>query len=735
MKDILMKTHYRDLRLSEPDNYGLLSVVIENEARCQSPLSVGYPNVYPQYFPCVTGTSKRNEVYADGSVSWDMPPLYDVGAPLIPAKHGWIGLYASIKNISIREATIILARQYHICPDAPLENDGEISLLSLMDDPRCRPYDGVRYPSHAGITIDGVPTEFESTIPVCRSYNGVEYVLCIWKTSCGKIVHYPYHKPGHQVPCNGNDPENFRQWGFSAKNIPLLGLDILEKYQQADVVVTDDAWCATRINNVLQVLDERGHDNVVAVSFWAGTSRVSNYSFAPLQGRNVVYVPTLHKDALTVGVELTTILKDAGVRSFHVLMTPFASGEEQIEASREECGNEACDRASAFSHRSILRVLDGVNEAWEPDRYKRFCEQEGLVDVPQQDVGKSPSPFLSAKEVSKAAQMEVPNEGLSFSGVFDPSNITVIAGDSDAGKSLFARTLAVGMATGTSAFGMKASGGRDVYILSAEQDVIKSDALIKRAMCALGLGVEQTPGNLFDRPELSMQDRKDRGRIDIFDVQWQNRIAEWVATGSVLIVDNLLATSDKGLSQASAAQSITKFAQRLQVKRVALIVIHHTGKDGSAMGSKALESLAQNFILMHKADTREGFDGGVNARVTFQKIKSYPLYTGKKFRAHLKLSSTPEDGTPWVFEAENGDAPSTPPRPKPDVAGLPKIDQDALTFAHEHGKVARRDLTGLGHKDDTVKDHLAKLCDRGALVPKGEGRGAHYILPEPDKAK
>lgn len=733
MKDILMKTHYRDLRLSEPDNYGLLSVVIENEARCQSPLSVGYPNVYPQYFPCVTGTSKRNEVYADGSVSWDMPPLYDVGAPLIPAKHGWIGLYASIKNISIREATIILARQYHICPDAPLENDGEISLLSLMDDPRCRPYDGVRYPSHAGITIDGVPTEFESTIPVCRSYNGVEYVLCIWKTSCGKIVHYPYHKPGHQVSSNLRDLDNFRQWGFNTKNIPLLGLDVLEKYQQADVVVTDDAWCSTRINSALQMLDE-GHDNVVAMSLWAGTRRVSNYSFAPLEGRNVVYVPTLHKDALTVGVKLTEILKDAGVRSFRVLMTPFASSEDQIEASRVECGDEACDRASVFSNRRILLMLDDMNQAWESERYKRFCEQEGLIEGPQQDVRNSPSPlFLPASRISDTANKVKQDKGFSFASIFDPSNITVIVGDSDAGKSLFARTLAVGMATGTDAFGMEASGSRDVYILNAEQDASKSEVHTQRAMSALG--VKQIPGKLFDRPELSMSDREGLGRVDIFDAKWQDEIVEDIAAGGVLIVDNLLATSDKGLAHHSAAQSIKNFSRKLQKKQAALIVVHHTGKDGSAMGSKALESLAQNFILMHRADTREGFEGGVNALVTFQKIKSYPPYTQKKFRAHLELSYTPEDGTPWLFEAENGDAPSTPPRRKPDVAGLPKIDQDALMFAYEHGEVTRRELAGLGHNEETAKDHLAKLCDRGALVLKGEGRGAHYVLPEPNTAK
>jgi hypothetical protein len=281
---------------------------------------------------------------------------------------------------------------------------------------------------------------------------------------------------------------------------------------------------------------------------------------------------------------------------------------------------------------------------------------------------------------------------------------------------------------------MSASQARNVYSINAEQDFHKSDIYTTRSMAALG--IKETPARFYDYPELSMPTPEGLGPLDVLNADWQDYIFEEVAPGSVLIIDNLLAASGKELNHPSTAREIKKYAGRLLKKEVALIIIHHTGKDGKAMGSDALKGLAQNLIMVHQAETRNGFQGGVNALVTFEKFKGYPLYKGKQFRAHLEYTDTETEGTPWVFEGidtTSEEVPATTQR-KPDVAGLHKIQQAAIHHAFEHGHVTRSDLVDMGFKTESVKKHLAKLVEEKWLNLHKEGRSSYYIYRDPKQS-
>jgi hypothetical protein len=572
-------------------------------------------------------------------------------------------------------------------------------------------------------------------IPITYPRTDAQYFLGIWKTDCGKVVHYPYFNAVEDD--RGGSPRS--QWGFSPERIPLSELSVLERHQSATVIVTDDAWLAWWINRLLHIFYEGTHEKLVATAFWAGVCRLSNYALSPLQGRDVVYIPTLHKESLAVGVELNARLESIGVESFRVLMKPFANSEAEIEAARTECGNYACDNALVVSNANCLRMLDEIPRAWSIDRFKRFCQQERLIELQEQEVKElNTSLFRSAADINAEDNGEIHDGGLTFGNIFAPSNITVIVGGSDVGKSVFARTLAVAIADNKGAFGIEASGHRDVYILNAEQDHQKTNAYTKRAMSALG--IIEIPKRLFDRPDLSMSNPDGLGPLNILDLKWQEAIFATISFGSVLFIDNILSTSHKGLNHPNVAQQIRHFAKRLQEKHVSLVIIHHTGKDSEPMGSAALESLCQNFILMHPVETRVGFEGGVNAQITFRKIKGHPLYKGKVIRTYLKYSDTCEDHLPWVLEeVDNGGlndvTPSTPPREKPNIAGLHEIEQDALLHAYEHGRVTRKEVKAKGYNDETVKDHLQRLADLGMLIRHGAGRGVFYAPPEPGKSQ
>ncbi len=325
--------------------------------------------------------------------------------------------------------------------------------------------------------------------------------------------------------------------------------------------------------------------------------------------------------------------------------------------------------------------------------------------------------------------------------IFAPSNITVLVGDSDAGKSLYARSLAVAISCGSEFCGFGQSSIRPVFIINAEQDAKKSQDYTKRSMAALN--IEETPGNLYDCPLLSSPLPEGMPDFDILNKKWQSLLLETIPANSVLIIDNLLTTTTKSANSSTLPQGIRTAVKQLQEKGVSLILVHHTGNSGKALGSSALESLSQNFFTLH---ANEGpSDGGVNAKLTFVKIKSYPQLRGKVFTATLPYATPEEQGGPWKFVSEHENAyiqekstnaVTTEPEfssPKPDIAGRPKIQQDALSIALKKGNVTKSDLTERDYKEGTVKEHLRELTKNGQLIQTGSGRGTFYTLPQATK--
>jgi len=711
----LLKMHNRDLTYTKSDNVTILKLLVELKARQQPPIHVPTMRetgqIYGSQFQHIPNSDLSGMVHPNGSVSWGIPDWYRVPKVL---HHGWAELYAEYQNISIVEAVLLLAKRYGIDTNKPMEMAVSQTLLNI---------DGDRYPLPEGeMNIDGIIATHRETIRIACPKHGTHYLLAMFQTPCGKVSHLPYYKA---FAGPSDDPQTYL-WGFSPKEIPISELDILERHPSATILLTDDAWLAHRINCCLQSLGEP--IQLVATSIWAGISRLDDYSFEALLGRRIVYLPTLHKDALAAGIHLRDVLHDVGIEDFRVLMKPFAKGEASIKAAKTECGEYATEKAVVFSRRNVLYLLDDIQNAWPFPQYKKYCKDEGFIEMEAQPTEEAkPTLFIPATSISDAAKDGEVDVAFSVESVFASSNITVIVGDSNAGKSMFVRTLAISISTGTNAFGMEASRARNVYSINAEQDVQKSDTYTKRAMAAQG--VNEIPDRFYDFPELSTSSPEGFGPLDVLDADWQDLILEEMAPDSVLIIDNLLAASQKGLSHESVGRGLKRLAKRLQAKQSTLVVIHHTAKNGDAMGSKALQNLAQNFILIHESEQREGFEGGVNALVTFRELKGCPPYTGKQFHAHLEYA-TGAEGTPWVFEEVGTTSPEIKLalRQKPDVAGLHEIQQAALSYASDHGQVARRHLVTMGHNEESVKKHLTELVAARRLIRHGNGRGTYYTL-------
>ena len=696
----MMKNCEKETTASGPTNFVLTTAIVKNAVKYNSPKVLD--RQYGQMGYGYTGGEYCRYSCNGGGV-------YDV------SMHGtcvdYVEAYATIKNITVVETVIELAIKFKINRKNPLEVSVpiEISDANYLYVPKEPPFNVIK------------------TIPVVAPYNGIYYLVVVCKTELG-IAHFPIH--GRVI--NG---KLVAHWGFNPNNIPLSSLDLINQNPCAQILLVDDISLAEKINKTLS-RDCGNNPTLIAVAYWAGNSRIGKYNFKPLLGREVIFLPSLDRDSIIAGEKLKECLNEAGVSSFKILMQPVYEKSWDITAIRKDCGNYAIEKAIPATRIDIPYLLDNLGCAWELKQYKKFLIDEKLINNEEVLATTEQSIFRPASEVTKSGNNS--SNTPSMDNVFSTSNISVVVGDSDAGKTLFIRGIAVALSSGVGFFQFEKSQPRSVYIINAEQDAEKSEGYTKRVMDSLE--IKTIPALLFDCSILDANLPDDMPNFDIFTPQWQEYLLREIAHGSVVMVDNLLSTSLKNVNGNKIAQEMTLLAGKLRKKQITLIIVHHTGSTGESLGTSALESLSQNFITIHKGEGKS--DGGVNAVVTFRKIKSYPKLRGKAYAARLPYAAPDEQGGPWEFtntdEQEPNAEESTPsvkaeaePRiSKPDTAGLSEIQKDALNIAYDNSKVTKADLVDKGYKEGTIKDNLSKLLKSNLLVKRGRGKSSFYVLPE-----
>lgn len=714
---ILMKTKSRDLSFDVGHDRALAESVVEQFSKLKRPVFVpqydptSSPNPYAAFYkqPLADGVHSA-QVSHLGEVSW----ACSGSGVQTRIGEGWLPLYASVEGLSRVEALCRLMQRFDIDQGGLLERSHE-DVVKPFEERGCH------IPAKE-IELFGEQVSFVDQLYVRNALGDAELAVAIGATSSREVVHLPYYLAGHvSDPYRAN---GVSCWGFPTKRTPLYGLEVLENSPGAGVVLVDDLWLASELNKVFK---ETG-DGLVALAFWTGCSRILDCNYKPLMGRDVVYIPTLNRDAIKAGIILRERLKDSKVAEFRVLMRPWTFVKRLENFNMEECGEYACQNAVTFSRREAYCLADDIEDAWEFKRFKHYCVQVGFLE--EETHGHVSEMFRSVVGQQRTSS----KQELAFDQLLHPSQTMCVVGDSDTGKSLFVKTLAVAIAEGKSVFGIKASAPRRVYLLNIEQHQETACAYLDRVCDALGL--DSAPENLFERAELESDLPGWKTSIGFQNENWHREVLAAVAPGSVLIIDNLLAASEKSIGHSGVAQKMMRFSKQLADKMVSLVLVHHTGKNGNPMGSKGLENLAQSFLLIHRTEVKKGFEGGVNALISFRKIKSFPPYRGKQFDLRLEYSDVLGEGGPWVFEEIEGgesssheeravEASSTPP----DVAGLSPIQTDILTLAQKNGRVTRKELREEGHKDATVKENLAKLVSGGKLLKEGVGKATHYRLP------
>ncbi len=642
----------------------------------------------------------------------------------------YVDLYSKMENISIPESIQQLALKLKINHKLPLEHQNVVSIKNFVESPM----DWIQLADERATRTN--------SLPIAKPHGGNYYLIDIYKTESGKVIHYPL--------CNRLDTPNAQNpvliHGFCPKNIPLSGLNLLEKYRTAKVLLVDDIYLAHEINTLFSWGSENAPD-VVAVSVWAGTSRIHDYNFTPLYGRDVIFLPTLSKESIVAGIKLKEMLDRAVIESFKVLMTPVHDETWDRNACKISCGEYAVEKAIKVTTSNILILRDDLKVAWKFKRYKKYLEDEGLIESNSADT-KPSSCFRSVNQIMESAKKEGTGLSRSLDNILAPGKLSVFVGDTDTGKTMLMRGLSVAVATENSFLTLEKGQKRNVYIINFELNDQESSAYTLRTKAAFNIDFQQNL-DVYDWILQGTELPEEVTSTDVLDKSMQDYILKNIEPNSIVIFDNLLASSTRDINRKEVAQELIEFVRRLQNKMAALIIVHHTGKKkgkkSEAMGTSALKSLAQNYITLHEVEGP--CNGGVNTKLTFEKIKSYPKLKGEEFQVRLPYAEPGEQGGPWEFiSMENQDIERQAPAPtdsvteaeepekhptlKPDTAGLPKIQQEALNIAYENGRITKKDLMDAGHKEGTVKDNLKQLTDAGKLRQNETGRRTFYTLPQ-----
>lgn len=284
-------------------------------------------------------------------------------------------------------------------------------------------------------------------------------------------------------------------------------------------------------------------------------------------------------------------------------------------------------------------------------------------------------------------QLEVPPRLYIFDPFLPERGLAEIYAKSGVGKTTFALNLAVAASLGQDFLHWPVSRPWNVLYVDGEMSTFEMQQRVEAA--AVGQGAD--PKNL-DQLRLISQDRENHGLPDIGikeDQCWYNTDFEWA---DLIFLDNIscLWWSCRE-NDADAWSVIQQWLLRLRAAGKTVVMLHHSGKNGSSRGSSRRHDVLDTVIKLERP-----FDyiqqQGAKFEVHFDKTRGF---TGKKAEPTGLNYELTADGAEWTTFVIGGEKPR-------EVASLLKQGKTQQQVADQlgisQGEVSKRkqSATALG---------------------------------------
>lgn len=534
---------------------------------------------------------------------------------------------------------------------------------------------------------------------------------------------------------------------IGAKDAParLYSRVKMAKHAGATVVIIHDMRIAKEFRAIARESQLLDHTNIIVSGCYGGASALAALNFKDIAGHPVVIHPEPTAEGLRGVVDWAKHCEKNGATSLSVYPWPITVGTctslmptNSAPWERDLWEQAVClddvERPSKFARDLCANSIPMSD-------YPKWLKSIGLIAHSTDDVRemKVDNLFLSINDLPD--ELDQPNIP-TWDDLIKPKYTTLIWGCSNAGKSWVAVEITLALVTGTDAFELSAVSRRTVCYMDGE---VGGEDFKKRCRQLLKGRVEDQSlvwQNLRVMPPSS--------DINILDDACATDIILMLleVKASVLVIDNLFSLAPSAVK--GGVNKLFSFIHKAEQAGIAVIVIHHSGKDGTTYkGPSELTSLSQNVFrlegreqLVEMGDLSPEVEAACNAggpvsRMTVEKCKAAPLLEQKSATYHL-----PVNGVWRWLEGSLIPAPITLPQ---DVDGESEMedvvepfdrtsemdnlspDEEKVCTALLGHKYARMDLEKLtGIKPDKLVGILRKLAEQGHVKKEGTGKATYY---------
>lgn len=514
----------------------------------------------------------------------------------------------------------------------------------------------------------------------------------------------------------------------------LLGRTDIDRGRGATVILPLSLDIALELRSLTadsRVL--RASPDFIVSGVFGNTAAMKHTEFSPLLHHRVILIPEFYREGLLAVDDAVALCRKAGAAEVSIYPWPLFLTEpaHATTAWGEEFQRHGIRLDMEESPFLLLKKIE--QDAVTPSDFHHILEEYGVLATEKNTHDASHSNAFTVKHLKELKQGNVDEQQFlpDLGRMFSVGQISLLWGPSNSGKSLVAQTIALALASGSSAFSIKNySEPRRVLLIDGE---LTEEELRSRVEQLVSVHADFVEENLlfFSLRGAAVEN------CNIISDNFAKNICETVRDKGihVVIIDNLITLA----SSATYGKDDDLFALIRNIERngAAVIIVHHSTKRGDAFkGSSTLASKSQNIIQVDGRDTLMtdeelepelgealASDGAV-VRLRWQKCKIAPSLEGS-----LRLFKLPLGGS-WEAVEEPQKSELSVPLCEAAENALSDLSPDeccvmALFDASEF--ITRKDVeTCLNCGEDKAGTILNSLKRRGSIISIGGGRSTAY---------
>ena len=247
-------------------------------------------------------------------------------------------------------------------------------------------------------------------------------------------------------------------------------------------------------------------------------------------------------------------------------------------------------------------------------------------------------------------KLELPKQEMLLFPIIPTKSLTMLHAYRGVGKSFFAMSIAYAVATGSKFLRWESNKPAKVLYVDGEM----SSTALQERFSRIAENFEASENSYTENLKIFSADLQEFATIDIANTCIQEEIDKMLDGISLVVFDNLSSLTKVDELDATSWVSIQDWLFDLRKRGIAVLIVHHSGKNGGQRGISKREDILDLVIhLEHsragKKSTKEDEENssfGGNCKVVFEKNRNLG---GKQIASFdIALVDTDNGGISWV---------------------------------------------------------------------------------------